>query len=323
MPTIRMFFIQSTNCICGSVHPSSCWKHHSMTPPPPAAVRWGQARRLAFIDFRLQYEGRINRKDLIDFFGISVPQASTDLADYGVSAPHNMRYDPRVRTYLATPDFAPLYGRSTAVQYLFELAGIAREAISADESFIGYTPPTGVVSTPSRLIQAAEVARWVQSMRDRLAMRGTYQSMDEQGAREVVVSPHALGFDGLRWHVRAYCHSRTMFRDFAIGRFIVEGAVEPPTPIDPSMDLGWYTEVAISLVPHPGLSSAQRSVVMRDYGMVDGRHTLRCRKAMLFYTLRHLNLQDLTVSTQPAQQHVIVENASDVARWMDEDRRGA
>ena len=45
-------------------------------------ARWGQERRLEFIDFRLYWEGRINRSDLIDFFGISVPQASLDLAKY-------------------------------------------------------------------------------------------------------------------------------------------------------------------------------------------------------------------------------------------------
>lgn len=32
------------------------------------SLRWGQARRIAFIDLRLQYDGRLNRKDLIDFF---------------------------------------------------------------------------------------------------------------------------------------------------------------------------------------------------------------------------------------------------------------
>jgi hypothetical protein len=43
---------------------------------------WGQERRLEFIDFRLLWEGRLNRADITTFFRISVPQASLDLAKY-------------------------------------------------------------------------------------------------------------------------------------------------------------------------------------------------------------------------------------------------
>lgn len=288
----------------------------------PSTRRWGQARRLAFLDFRLQYEGRVNRRDLIEFFGISVPQASTDLAEYMAAAPANMRYDASARSYLVNPEFSPLFGRATAQDYLFELVGLARGAVMREETFIGYAPPTGVVSTPARSIQAAEVALWACAIRDRLAVSGRYQSMDDPQSREAVVSPHALGFDGLRWHIRAYCHSRNIFRDFAIGRFTAEKMGMSPSMVDPGRDQGWNTMVDIVLIPHPGLSANQRKVVMLDYGMDRGRHVLQCRKAMLFYTLRHLNLQSLTVSAHPAEQHVIVDNAAEVALWMQEDRAG-
>ena len=33
---------------------------------------WGQQQRLEFIDFRLFWEGRLNRSDLMDFFGMSL-----------------------------------------------------------------------------------------------------------------------------------------------------------------------------------------------------------------------------------------------------------
>lgn len=56
--------------------------------------------------------------------------------------------------------------------------------------------------------------------------------------------------------------------------------------------------------------------------MQDGRLELQCRKAMLFYTLRHLNLEALKIGDDPARQHVVVENARQVQRWMDEDRAG-
>jgi hypothetical protein len=47
-----------------------------------AGLRWGVERRLEFIEFRLYWEGGINRSDIREFFGVSVPQASKDLSLY-------------------------------------------------------------------------------------------------------------------------------------------------------------------------------------------------------------------------------------------------
>jgi len=285
-------------------------------------VRWGQNRRLNFIDVRLQYDGRINRSDLMQFFDISAPQASADLGLYQQLAGDNLVYDTRQRIYLATPEFKPITKRSEATRYLNELQRLARGIVEPDESFVGYQPSTGVVVSPSRAIEADEVATLLRAIRDRVALRVRYQSMDAPEPQEWVISPHALGFDGLRWHARAWCHAREIFRDFAIGRLDVLEHVFSSKSVDPLLDEGWNNEVTVSLVPHPGLTPSQRRVVMRDYGMVEGHCEVRCRKAMLFYTLRHLNLESLVISDLPAQQHVVVENAEEVKQWMLEDRDG-
>ncbi len=38
-------------------------------------LRWGVEQKLQFIEFRLFWEGHVNRSDLIDKFGVSVNQA--------------------------------------------------------------------------------------------------------------------------------------------------------------------------------------------------------------------------------------------------------
>ena len=53
-------------------------------------LRWGVEQRLAFIEFRPFWEGHVNRSDLMDQFGVSVNQASTDLNRYIGFAPDNM-----------------------------------------------------------------------------------------------------------------------------------------------------------------------------------------------------------------------------------------
>lgn len=61
-------------------------------------LRWGVEQRLEFIEFRLFWEGHVNRSDLMDQFGVSVNQASTDLNRYIGFAPDNMVYDKSART---------------------------------------------------------------------------------------------------------------------------------------------------------------------------------------------------------------------------------
>ena len=47
-----------------------------------AGLRWGVEQRLEFIEFRLLWEGGVNRSDITKHFGVSVPQASKDLTQY-------------------------------------------------------------------------------------------------------------------------------------------------------------------------------------------------------------------------------------------------
>ena len=55
-------------------------------------LRWGVEQRLEFIEFRLFWDGHVNRSDLMAQFGVSVNQASMDLNRYIGFAPDNMVY---------------------------------------------------------------------------------------------------------------------------------------------------------------------------------------------------------------------------------------
>lgn len=61
--------------------------------------------RLRFIDFSLAYFGQIKRPFLMDYFGISQPQASHDLAWYRSLAPTNLVYDTTARAYVRASGF--------------------------------------------------------------------------------------------------------------------------------------------------------------------------------------------------------------------------
>ena len=61
-------------------------------------LRWSVEQRLEFIEFRLFWQGQVNRSDLIETFQVSINQASGDLTKYSDLAPGNMVYNVRVRS---------------------------------------------------------------------------------------------------------------------------------------------------------------------------------------------------------------------------------
>lgn len=281
------------------------------TPP-----RWSQDRRLEFLDFRLRWEGRINRSDLTDFFGISVPQASLDIARYLELAPRNASYDRSSRVYVASPEFAPLYPGNEPARFLSELLMRSTGVLPAELSFLGWVPPTATVPVPARQLNPQAVVAVLTAIRMRSRLRLVYQSMSSPEPSERIVSPHAVAFDGFRWHARAYCHQREGFRDFVLARMLDVQLVDEPGT-DGQQDAAWHETVPLVLAPNARLAKPMRRVIELDYGMKDGEILIECRQAMLFYALKHLDLLDAEARPARAQPLVLRNRAAVMRRLPD------
>ena len=277
-------------------------------------VRWSQERRLQFIDFRLQWDGKLNRADLTQFFQISVPQASIDIREYLALAPDNLVYDRSSRLYAATPDFSPLFKTSGADQYMTQLLALERQALAPTQSFIAMRPPLAVVDLPSRHIDPAILKILLRAIAEQAKVNACYQSIAREESVWRDLSPHAFGHDGLRWHVRAYCHLRKGFRDFVLGR-ILSVELASASEVKARDDLEWSTMVELQLTAHPDLSDGQRHGVEIDYGMENGRLSLVCRQAMLFYTLRSLNFH-ATGEPRSGQPQLLIANLEEIRPFL-------
>ena len=275
-----------------------------MDARPRPAVRWSQERRLEFIDSRLCWDGRLNRSDLCETFGISVPQASVDIARYIELAPGNLAYDKRTRSYLAGPGFRPSFNATSAEHFLRGL--LIEDGISGQAE-----APVAFMPMPTRRIDLKVLRPLWRAIREGTGLRVTYQSLSRSEPQERTLSPHALAHDGFRWHVRAYCHTRQGFRDFVIAR-VGEVAGTAEAGLGAADDHDWNTYVTLVLAPHPKLRAAHRRAIELDYGMVKGRVGLKCRKALLFYTLHHLRL-DERASASPEAQQIVLRNAAQIA----------
>lgn len=283
--------------------------------PVQRPMSWGLERRLQFIDFRLRWEGRINRTDLTEHFGLSIPQASLDIAKYSELASENLRYDKSSKTYLATESFAPCYQRSSAQRFLAELLAAKAGIIDPADSFVGTAPEMDWALPPWRAIDDKTVETMVKAIRQRVAVKVSYQSMTSTDESVRVLSPHALGHDGFRWHVRAYCHKRERFSDFVLARILKIHGLENSN-ISADDDTEWHTKVTLLLAPNPDLPPPKKRVIELDYGMTEGQVALRCRQALLYYTLRRLGLQK-NENADPASQQIVLKNRDEIQPFID------
>src|ERR1700686_4432845 len=100
-----------------------------------ARLTWGVERRLEFIEFRLFWEGGVNRADIIEMFDVSVPQASKDLSLYQERAPQNAIYDKSAKRYVASENFRPCFLKPDPHAYLAQLRSVADGILESSDSW--------------------------------------------------------------------------------------------------------------------------------------------------------------------------------------------
>jgi WYL domain len=252
---------------------------------------WGQDRRLEFIEFRLLWDGKINRGEVAEYFNVSIQQASLDFARYMLLAKDNMEYDRREKVYRATKEFTPLFIAPDTQTYLNELSGLATGTISQSFSFMGARPPCDVVTLPVRRVRTEVLLPILWAMRDGTEIDITYQSMRSADPTRQWIAPHSLAFDGTRWHVRAWCHRSSRFRDFVLTRF-QEIHGRRAGSVNRQEDVEWQTYFVVEIEPNPNLTISQRESVINDFGMVDGRLSKTIRRALVLYFVRHLHIDE-------------------------------
>ena len=271
------------------------------------SLRWGVEQKLQFIEFRLFWEGHVNRSDLIDKFSVSQNQASGDLNRYIALAPDNMVYDKSGKTYLRSSSFSPLFLKPDATQYLSQVRSVAEGIVAPEDAWIGNFPAFDAAPSPARGIDPVVLRSIVIAIRRREAIHVLYQSMSAPDPEWRWISPHALAFDGFRWHARSYCEKSGEFRDFVISRIMEARQTRPP--VDPlASDNAWNEIVELRIGPHPALSPNQKRVVELDYGMEDGQVTILVRQALLYYALKRLGLDTDPAARKPQDQQIVLLN---------------
>jgi hypothetical protein len=282
-----------------------------MVTPDKSHLRWGVERRLEFIEFRLFWDGHVNRADLTETFGVSVNQASTDLNRYIGMAPVNMIYDKSARAYIRGPGFEPLFLKPDASRYLSQLRSVADGILDRSDAWIGQFPSYDSATTPTRGVNEKILRSVVAAIRRSEAIEVKYQSLSRPEPRWRWIAPHAIGFDAFRWHARAFCLTDDAFKDFLLSR-IIETRGTQPSKVRPDTDMDWNEQVSIEIGPHPELSESQQKVIALDYGMSGGRAKIPVRKALLYYALKRLGLDTDPSARRPQDQQIVLMNREEL-----------
>jgi len=275
-------------------------------------INWGVERRLEFIEFRLSWEGGVRRADIVSTFKVSEPQASKDLTMYQERAPGNAVYDKVQKRYVAGDEFRPMFLKGGPDEYLTRLRSLGERLTDPDESWIGSRPDIDIVLTPAREVSDECLRAILSAHRTGASIEVLYQSMSAERPEPTWrrITTHAFGYDGFRWHARAYCHLTDRFKDFLLPRIIgVRDA--GPGGRRGDEDALWQERFSVLIAPHPALSDEQKAIVAKDYGMRDGTTPLEVRYAMLFYVLKRLNLLGAPELLSARSQHIVVANRAE------------
>lgn len=270
-------------------------------------LRWGIEQRLEFIEFRLYWEGGINRSEIIDVFGVSVPQASKDLSQYQEIAPENMEYDRSLKRYFPASGFKPRFIKPDAAHYLTQMNSIARGVLNEADTWISFFPDFEAVPLPRRNIDPEIFRIILQTVRNNRAIEIKYQSLSPNRPKPIWrwITPHAFGFDGMRWHTRAFCHIDAQFKDFLLPR-VLDTRAQDEGDADPANDSVWNETTTVTLKPHPDLTEDQQKVIALDFGMQRKQIQLRVRLAMLYYLLKRLGLDFKEHERDAREQHIVL-----------------
>jgi len=220
-----------------------------------------------------------------------------------------MEYDSSEKAYKATDSFRPVIFVPNADHYLAGLRALADGTLPEEELNLSEIPDLDAMPIPHRRVDPQILRKIVATIREKSGLSIFYHSMNEVRPKPLwrEITPHAFAHDGLRWHLRGYCHLEDRFKDFVLSRVLRVGKTVAPG-VNASQDSDWQRFFEVVLVPNPKLSPSQRETIALDYGMTRHQLRVRIRCALLYYFNKRLRLDVAEKIDNPKETPIIIFN---------------
>lgn len=251
-------------------------------------------QRFVFIESVIWWEGRINTRHLREKYDLCPATAQKVLKQYQQMFPDNLSYNPSEKAFIVSDNFTVIDKPSDFSDYLGQVS-LHSPSISC---------AVFEVEAPLRNINPLQIRPILRAIREKLAIDIGYISLANPDYLDRIIQPHSLIFDGLRWHIRAYCNKNQDFRDFSLSRFNGEAVFEGRATHTVEQDEKWNTFVDVVIEPDPRFSDLQKQIIEKDYQMENGCKIISVRGALSNYLLKRLNI-DHYQNTPEAQQIVL------------------
>lgn len=284
-------------------------------------LTWDQTLRFRLLEIVLQWEGRLTTNHLCTAFNIGRQQASRDINRYKNDfAPQGLAYDHSLKGYRPTAEFKPQFSQGKVDEYLTLLHREKQHAVQSQQQALLTLPLLDLryghiemLDVPTRHVDPVIVRGLVQAARGQLRVDVNYVSLssEEESGRNIV--PHTLVYDGIRWHVRAYCEKKGEYLDFVMSRFRGEPDLLDASEHGRKHDVEWNTLVTAEIIPNPHLSAGQQAIIAADYAMDDGHLLLTQRMPLMHYALERMQVSfDGEHHQQPAHAPIILKNRAEL-----------
>ncbi|GBO90450.1 WYL domain-containing protein [Marinobacter salsuginis] len=235
--------------------------------------------RYRAMEVLLQWEGACNASRLSELFRVRRENVTRHIQEYRAEFPGQMDYDAIGKVFRPTPAFEPRYSRGVISEYLT----LARRFYTGDgnHSWLDCGPSPHIEPDP------AIFRGIISAIKDQQPLLVTYRSWNHPSGLQRRIHPHALAYSGLRWHCRAFDERTESFRDFHLGRIDqLDHDGETGTGTTGTHDRDWNEYISLTIVPNPKLSDDEQNLVRADYGMIEGKLSVQCRRSMAHYVLQ-------------------------------------
>lgn len=267
-------------------------------------MNWAARERLRAVEVRLWWRGYVGGKELMEVFGISAAQATSDLQKYFELNEGSCFYSTKRKRYEAVQEMRCVMHDPILEEGLSLVLGeMVGDCWQRERVWSGGKPgKLGVVKLPLRKGEMRVERVMVLAAGRQGKVRVKYVSVKSGKSRWREMIPRTFGWDGRRWHARAYCLENQDWRDFVLGRIAEaewpEGKKEVPA------DEAWDQWGVLRLRINPELDVVRRRGLRMDYGLESDLLEIRVREAMKPYLLAEMFLED--ESEVDAPRHFIV-----------------
>jgi predicted DNA-binding transcriptional regulator YafY len=249
--------------------------------------------RFAMLDHQLRWYDGFNVNYIADQLNITRQNASLLVQQYKEARPdETIEYDKSEKRYITGPGYKK--SPSTLETQLFldlirgqELIRRYRFSEEWDPMDDIYFMDLDMYGCPSPDYNIVKIVMLGLTKKKILKIR--YQSRRKDSER--LISPNRLVYVVDRYHLRAFCHTTSSYRDFVLTRIYDGEVIDPRTQNQDSLirwvsedkDKAWHTEIALRFSPNPELPKNVINTLKRDYPVVKGVLTIKCNEATAPY----------------------------------------